>query len=169
MNNIANAVALSLIPSPFGPVPAVCLPGRGRRAVDYAPNNLAAYETDPAQYFADIVDAARGALGFVWHPSGDIPGADYLRGMCDAAERAPYTRFITMTERADLVADYINRGGYVPRNLRVYLIRRGEPVANPHGLPVVYPLQYAPPGVDVVAADSGRFWGLRPGDSVAIG
>ena len=63
----------------------------------------------------------------------------YLEMMTRVAENLPDTRFLAFTKKYELIDDYINSHGSLPRNLIIVLSAWGDfKPANPHDLPVAY-------------------------------
>jgi len=80
--------------------------------------NLREYRNDPQSYFRQLTYAlkARAPRFFRWHASGDIPDAEYLKGMINLAKSCPQTRFLAFTKQYELV-----QGKRLPANLTVVL------------------------------------------------
>ena len=101
-------------------------------AASYA-KNWQIWLDDPEDYFQQIAEAAWNARFFRWHVSGDIPTADYLRGMTKVAQECPDTLFLAFTKAYSIVNDLADM---IPENLRIVFSRwPGMPCNNPHRFP----------------------------------
>ena len=161
-----NGITISQDNSKLGVIPSVSLPagvtcrknapcfGKGCYACkgnfNYATikeaytENYAIYQQNARAYFDTIVDFLSGGIViykyFRWHSAGDIPCADYLRGMVNVARRCPVTKFLAFTKQFEIVNEYLSQGGEIPSNLRIVFSAWDKSFVfdNPYNLPVAY-------------------------------
>jgi len=58
---------------------------------------------------------------FRWHDSGDLQGVWHLRKIVSVAEMTPSVSHWLPTIEYDMVEDYLNDGGVIPKNLHIML------------------------------------------------
>lgn len=75
---------------------------------------------DPINYFLQIdkIIASQKPRHFRWHVAGDILDIDYLKQMCEIAERNRRTQFLAFTKAFNIVNVYENSGA-IPGNLAI--------------------------------------------------
>lgn len=101
-------------------------------------NNLAIYNTDPNEYFAQIDTALKMTRFFRFHVSGDIPSADYFAKMVELAEHNPHCEILAFTKQYRIVNDYMSNLilPYLPPNLHIIFSEWGNMTPpNPYKLP----------------------------------
>ena len=99
--------------------------------------NYDIYQNNPAAYWLQIRAAAIMTRYFRYHVSGDIPNAGYFAEMIKTAEMLPGTNFLAFTKQYNIVNEYLNGGGKIPKNLKVIFSNWGAwKCDNPHLLPV---------------------------------
>lgn len=99
--------------------------------------NLEILNTNPAQYWQVIRDAAKMTRFFRYHVSGDIPNINYFINMCLTAHELPDVKFLAFTKQFEIVNQYIKSGGIIPDNLQVIFSHWGSwKSTNPHNIPV---------------------------------
>ena len=99
-------------------------------------NNLNVLNTDWAEYWRQVRQAAAMSRYFRFHVSGDIPNAGYFKEMVITACMYPNTTFLAFTKQYKIVNNYIDTVGGIPKNLKVIFSNWGEwKCENPHGLP----------------------------------
>lgn len=99
--------------------------------------NLNILKEDPARYWLSVKAAALTARYFRYHVSGDIPNAEYFNNMVILARELPNTNFLVFTKQYNIVNEYINGGGEIPRNLKMIFSNWGAwKCENPYNLPV---------------------------------
>ena len=146
-NSKMGAVA-SVSTLPFITCPARC--GGTCGAACYAaklanlrPNVLASYAINtaialykPNEYWRQVNEAVRGVRFFRFHVSGDIINKAYFHHMFDVAINNPHAEILAFTKRYEIVNDWINEHGALPRNLHILFSgwQNLTPI-NPHNLP----------------------------------
>lgn len=99
-------------------------------------NNLDILNNNDLDYWYQIWQAAKTTKYFRYHVSGDIVDSTYFNWMCTTAEQIPGTTFLAFTKRYDIVNNYIDIFGKLPKNLKIiFSLWEGMPIANPHNLP----------------------------------
>lgn len=107
-------------------------------------NNLEIFNTNPNQYFNDIINELNnGDISykfFRWHSSGDIVNNEYFKGIIKVAESCPQTKFLCFTKKFHIVNLYLEFGGVIPDNLKIVFSAWDNTfkVDNPFNLPVTY-------------------------------
>lgn len=109
-------------------------------------DNLTAYETAPADFFAALRVFLRGGIiqysVFRYFGAGDIPAADFFARAIDLARDLPDVRFLMFTKKYEIVNSYIDDHGgslcaALPDNLAVVLSSWGDWMPdNPYNLPI---------------------------------
>jgi hypothetical protein len=70
---------------------------------------------------------------FRWADSGDLQNAKMFSDICEIARRLPKIKFWLPTKEYNIVSDYVNGGGTIPRNLTVrlsaYMVDGPAPIA----------------------------------------
>lgn len=157
---------------------------RFKKAQDNMMNNLELYQKDRRRYFDEI--AGFISNGFItysyfrWHTAGDIVDNDYLVGMVELAKTLDRTHFLAFTKKFELVNNYIDSGGEIPKNLRIVFSAWGDGFIpqNPHSMPVAYVRFEGDSENDSIPSDavpcSGdcmnclRCWYIESGESVVF-
>ncbi len=99
--------------------------------------NLDILKADSGAYWLQVKAAASMARFFRYHVSGDIPNAAYFEMMIQTARDLPNTNFLAFTKQYNIVNEYINGGGTIPKNLKVIFSNWGSwKCENAHNLPV---------------------------------
>lgn len=137
------------------PVGITCNPSAPCFPICYArfgnmgnPNNIAShlyhllyYRTYGIGFFERIALelTARPSNCFRWHSSGDIVDEAYFEGMVWLANQKPSMQFLCYTKKLYIVNKYIDNGGVIPENLKIYSsIFRNFKQDNPHKFPETY-------------------------------
>lgn len=137
------------------PVGITCNPSAPCFAICYArfgnmgtPSNVAShlyhlayYKKFGRGYFERIALelTARPAKFFRWHSSGDIVDSAYFEGMVWLAKQKPEMTFLCYTKKLFIVNKYIDDGGNIPENLKIYSsVFRNFKQDNPHNFPETY-------------------------------
>jgi hypothetical protein len=116
---------------------ALRLERRYKNTRDAYTRNLDILSSDPGAYWLQVKAAASMARFFRYHVSGDIPNAAYFAEMIRTADALPNTTFLAFTKQYQIVNNYLNDGGAIPRNLKIIFSNWGAwKCYNPHGLPV---------------------------------
>lgn len=106
--------------------------------------NMQSYLRDAEAFFNAIDEYLNSGLViykfFRWHSAGDIIDALYFEKMVELAKKTPYTKFLAFTKKFDIVNDFLNGGGTIPKNLSIVFSAWGDGFQpeNPHGLPVAH-------------------------------
>ena len=102
-------------------------------------NNLDILNDNWREYWRQVRDAVKMSRFFRFHVSGDIPNAGYFKEMVITACANPNTEILAFTKRYDIVNNYINIVGGLPKNLHVIFSDwDGMTLNNPHNLPVAH-------------------------------
>jgi hypothetical protein len=116
---------------------ALRLERRYKNTRDAYTRNLGILSSDPGAYWLQVKAAASMARFFRYHVSGDIPNAAYFAEMIRTADALPGTTFLAFTKQYQIVNNYLNDGGAIPKNLKIIFSNWGAwKCENPHGLPV---------------------------------
>lgn len=101
----------------------------------YARNTaLAIYK--PQEYWRQVRAAAAAFKYFRFHVSGDILNARYFAEMVKTAQELPGTEFLAFTKKYEIVNEWIDEHGALPKNLRILFSGWSNLTPdNPHGLP----------------------------------
>lgn len=143
------------IPQLNMPVGITCNPAAPCFAICYArfdkmgtPTNVAShfyhllyYRTYGHGFFERINLEITGkpAKFFRWHSSGDIVDDAYFEGMVWLALQKPDMTFLCYTKKLHIVNKYIDNGGIIPENLKIYSsVFRNFKQDNPHCFPETY-------------------------------
>ena len=87
--------------------------------------NLYFFNSNPAGFFKAIeaelqeADDLRPWRWFRWHESGDIVNYDYFCGMVTIAKKFKRINFMAYTKKYDIVNEYIEENGALPKNLTI--------------------------------------------------
>lgn len=127
---------------PDAPCRGLCYARRGNFAFPSVKTsmerNLMLYQTNSEWFFCYIKMflKASGFKHFRWFGAGDIVDDAFFEGMVDVARSCRSTRFLCFTKRFEIVNDYINKNGALPKNLTVVFSNWGSFICdNPHNLP----------------------------------
>lgn len=107
-------------------------------------NNYRIYLTNPKVYFSEIKHAINNGMVsysyFRWHASGDFVDKEYFDGVIKVATELPLTSFLAFTKKFEIVNQYIQNGGTIPKNLHIVFSAWGDDfkVENPYSFPVAY-------------------------------
>lgn len=148
-------------------------------------NNLDILNDDWSEYWKQVNSAVKMSRFFRFHVSGDIPNAAYFKEMVITAKNNPACEILAFTKRYEIVNNYIDAFGNIPKNLHV-IFSLWNPawnatVKNPHNLPVSavifkdYYLGYAdnfckicPGNCFECAARGVGCWTLDAGETIAF-
>lgn len=142
--------------------------------------NFDIFNASPDSYFLQVRAAAITQRFFRFHVSGDIPNADYLRGMVQTARACKGTTFLAFTKQYNIVNNFLNAGGKLPKNLKLIFSEWGEgwSVPNPYNLPtaaVIFKGKEPREGWKLCggncqncAAAGVGCWELRKGETIAF-
>ena len=127
--------------NPSAPCFKACYAAKIERIYKSAKNsyirNLDILNSDPGSYWLQVKAAAMVNRFFRYHVSGDIPSYDYFVQMIKLAEEIPGTNFLAFTKQFNIVNEYLNNGGTIPKNLKIIFSNWGSwKCDNPHNLPV---------------------------------
>lgn len=108
-----------------------------KSARDSYEHNLSILEKDAGIYWQQVKAAASMTRYFRYHVSGDIPNNEYFNNMLLLANELPNTNFLAFTKQYNIINDYLNAGGVIPKNLKIILSNWGVwKCNNPHKLPI---------------------------------
>ncbi len=117
---------------------------RFQNVKDSLAHNLQEYVENPTQYFADIKHAINNGMVsysyFRWHAAGDFVDEAYFAGVVKVALDLPNTSFLAFTKKFELVNEYLQNGGVIPKNLHIVFSAWGDEfhIENPYNFPVAY-------------------------------
>lgn len=104
-------------------------------------NNSAIYEEFPLKYFTEIQQRVKYLRFFRWHVGGDIKDAGYFEEMVRIAQVTPTCDSLAFTKMFDIVNEWIDRNGDLPKNLHIIFSGwKGDTNENRHNLPVSSPV-----------------------------
>ena len=99
-------------------------------------HNLGVLLSDPTTYWREVEASVMMSRFFRFHVSGDIPNAAYLENMAAVAGRNAHCEILCFTKRYEMVNEFIQKNGELPRNLHmIFSGWVGLDVANPFSLP----------------------------------
>lgn len=103
-------------------------------------NNLDILNNDWMEYWRQVRNAVKMSKYFRFHVSGDIPNAAYFKELVITACACPECNILIFTKQYDIVNNYIDRVGGIPKNLHVIFSRWDAAwnvsIRNPHNLPM---------------------------------
>lgn len=110
---------------------------RRRKSVREAyQNNLSILEAEPETYWREVEAAIMLSRYFRFHVSGDIPDNVYFAHMVDVAERNPHCEILCFTKKYNIVNEFLEFGGTMPKNLHmIFSAWVGLRMTNPFLLP----------------------------------
>ena len=98
------------------------------------------YKASPDLFFNKIdVELQTSNFSFFrWHSSGDIVDERYFLGMVETAKKHSEIKFLAFTKKYEIVNNFLDKGGILPKNFNVVYSAWGAgwSVPNPHNLPV---------------------------------
>ena len=99
-------------------------------------HNLEVLLSDPTTYWREVEASVMMSRFFRFHVSGDIPNAAYLENMAAVAGRNAHCEILCFTKRYEMVNEFIQKNGELPRNLHmIFSGWVGLDMANPFSLP----------------------------------
>lgn len=99
-------------------------------------NNYNVLQNEPNTYWREVEASIMMSRFFRFHVSGDIPDYIYLAHMVEIAERNQHCEILCFTKKYDIVNDFLDYGGELPKNLHiVFSVWRGLHWDNPYLLP----------------------------------
>lgn len=99
-------------------------------------HNLGVLLSDPTTYWREVEASVMMSRFFRFHVSGDIPNAAYLENMAAVAGRNAHCEILCFTKRYEMVNEFIQKNGELPRNLHmIFSGWVGLDMANPFSLP----------------------------------
>lgn len=110
---------------------------RRRKSVREAyQNNLSILSKEPETYWREVEAAIMLSRYFRFHVSGDIPDNVYFAHMVDIAYRNPHCEIMCFTKKYDIVNEFLEFGGIIPKNLHmIFSAWVGLKMTNPFLLP----------------------------------
>lgn len=110
---------------------------RRRKSVrDAYQNNLDILMSEPNTYWREVEAAIMLSRYFRFHVSGDIMDNSYLTHMIEIADRNKHCEILCFTKKYELVNQYLDSGGELPKNLHlIFSAWTGLEMVNPHQLP----------------------------------
>lgn len=151
-----GSVSISPGNKKMGSVPSVSLPSwttcrpcrcwtncYGHKIERLRPNVANAYQRnleilmkDPDTYWREVEAAIMVSRFFRFHVSGDIPDGDYLERMVKVAWNNSHCEILCFTKKYDLVNDFMDHGGVIPKNLHmIFSGWVGLEMVNPYSFP----------------------------------
>lgn len=101
--------------------------------------NLRIFEENPQVFEIQATAAAMLQRYFRWHVSGDILNTEYLLMMIRIAKNCPNTEFLAFTKKYDIVNEYIENNGVLPKNLKIiFSVWQDFDYKNPYNLPTAH-------------------------------
>ena len=110
---------------------------RLRKSVrDAYQHNLDVLTNEPNTYWREVEASIMMSRFFRFHVSGDIPDNVYFAHMVEVACRNPHCEILCFTKKFDLVNDFLELGGKLPKNLHIiFSAWEGLKMDNPFLLP----------------------------------
>lgn len=141
--------------------------------------NLGILLNNESDYWYQIMKTAATVKYFRYHVSGDIFNSDYFNMMITTARMLPDTMFLAFTKKYDIVNNYINIFGAIPKNLKIIFSEwEGMTVPNPHNLPtacVIFKGQEPAPDWKICGGNCAECacrgvgcWELKQGETIAF-
>lgn len=143
--------------------------------------NLDILTSDPDTYWREVEAAIMTSRFFRFHVSGDIPNYGYFESMVDIAWRNPHCQILCFTKKYDIVNEFMDRGGIVPKNLHIIFSGWVDlEMVNPYSFPEAH-VKYRDGSTtarddaqecggncsECASVDSGC-WSLGPGQQVVF-
>jgi hypothetical protein len=99
-------------------------------------NNLDILGEDWNGYWEQVRNAIKTTRFFRFHVAGDIPNAGYFKEMVISARQNPHTEILAFTKQYNIVNNYIDIMGDLPKNLHIIFSEwEGITVPNKYNLP----------------------------------
>ena len=99
-------------------------------------HNLALLQKSPDIYWREVEASIMMSRFFRFHVSGDIPDDVYFAHMIEVAERNSHCEILCFTKKYDIVNEYLEFGGKLPKNLHIVFSGWvGLEMDNPYLLP----------------------------------
>ena len=128
------------------PCKHLCYAGKGRQnmanvqAAYY--KNLRLYMENPEEFFEQVFYKVKfsGLPKVRLFDSGDFPDYEFLERLVELCKKTPTVRYMAFTKKYELVNEYIDKNGKLPKNLNIMFSAWDIlwEVPNPHGLGVAY-------------------------------
>lgn len=120
-----------------------CYARKGRWLFENVKNslqeNLDAYKKNPKKFFESIAEQTALCKYARFFSSGDIPDADFLKGMCKVARKNKETKYLCFTKKFEIVNDYVSNGHIIPKNLSIVFSAWSDWIPeNPYNFPMTY-------------------------------
>lgn len=142
-------------------------------------NNLNILNNNDMEYWHQLWQAAKTTKYFRYHVSGDIVDSTYFNWMCVTAEMIPGTMFLAFTKQYNIVNNYIDIFGKIPKNLKIIFSEwDGIDIPNPHNLPtaaVIFRGQEPKPNYKICGGNCANCacqgvgcWELKNGETIAF-
>lgn len=99
-------------------------------------HNYELLQKSPEVYWREVEASIMMSRFFRFHVSGDIPDNVYFAHMVEIAERNSHCEILCFTKKYDIVNEYLEFGGKIPKNLHIVLSGWvGLKMDNPYLLP----------------------------------
>lgn len=99
-------------------------------------HNLTLLKKSPDIYWREVEASIMMSRFFRFHVSGDIPDNVYFAHMIEIAERNSHCEILCFTKKYDIVNEYLEFGGEIPKNLHIVFSGWvGLEMDNPYLLP----------------------------------
>lgn len=90
----------------------------------------------PEIYWREVEASIMMSRFFRFHVSGDIPDNVYFAHMVEIAQRNTHCEILCFTKKYNIVNDFLDFGGVIPRNLHIIFSKwRNTSMNNTHNLP----------------------------------
>lgn len=136
---------------------------------------------DSDTYWREVEASIMMSRFFRYHVSGDIPDNVYLAHMIDIAERNPHCEMLCFTKKYNLINDFLDFGGTIPKNLHIILSGWNDiEMVNPYNLPEAH-VKYKDGSTTArgdakmcggncteCAITDGGCWTIKPGEQIVF-
>lgn len=106
---------------------------------DSLQENLDAYKADPNKFFNSVTEQTALCKYARFFSSGDIPDAEFFKGMCKVARKNKDTKYLCFTKKYEIVNDFVAAGHRIPKNLSIVFSAWSDWMPeNPYNFPMTY-------------------------------
>lgn len=146
-----------------------------REAYDF---NTKFYAENPKEFERQLTAITSLEAYFRYFIGGDIINAEFFAMMVRIARKNKNCHFLAFTKKYDIINDYLNAGGKIPKNLKIIFSQWGEfgKGKNPYNLPqsqVLFKGEEAPKNAIICGGSCGDCicrgcgcWQLKNGQTV---
>ena len=82
--------------------------------------NLDVFNNNPESFKIQLLSECITSLYFRYFVGGDIPNTQFFNMMVDVATVAKNCNFLAFTKNYNVVNEYLDKGGKIPQNLKIY-------------------------------------------------